>query len=152
MKAVLLVLLFSFSATASFAEKLDAGQELLKQLGELPAFQSGFTQDVYDERGKLIQGSSGNFYFDGARRLNNTIEKPEHLTLLSDGEKLWQIDYELEQVSITRLEKSIGDSPLALLLEGNSKVLESYHTSLERIKGGKQKIYKLSSSFWIMNF
>ncbi len=127
------------------AEQDSTQKQLLQTLQALSAFQSDFRQELFDEKGKIIQKAQGRFYFDGKKQFNNTLEKPEHVILVSDGKKLWQIDFDLEQVSIGKLSNYLSGSPLALLLEGDANALKPFEINAQYNSELKQHHYYLKA-------
>ena len=79
------------------------------------AAQGAFVQSVVAKSGKKPQNSSGSFALARPGKLRWAYEKPMHLTLVADGEKLWTYDADLNQVTIAKLDEALGATPAALL-------------------------------------
>jgi outer membrane lipoprotein carrier protein len=79
------------------------------------AAQGTFAQSVVAKSGRKPQNSSGSFSLARPGKLRWSYEKPYKLILVADGEKLWTYDADLNQVTISKMDKALGASPAALL-------------------------------------
>ncbi|MDP2108271.1 MAG: outer membrane lipoprotein chaperone LolA, partial [Rhodocyclaceae bacterium] len=77
--------------------------------------QGTFAQSVATQSGRKPQNSTGQFVFARPGKLRWAYEKPYALLLVADGEKLWSYDADLNQVTISKMDKALGASPAALL-------------------------------------
>jgi outer membrane lipoprotein carrier protein len=74
-----------------------------------------FTQTVIAKSGRKPQVSAGIFALQRPGKFRWSYEKPYKQLLVSDGNKLWSYDPELNQVAVKKLGSAIGSSPAALL-------------------------------------
>ena len=74
-----------------------------------------FTQTVIAKSGRKPQESAGIFALQRPGKFRWSYEKPYKQLLVSDGEKLWSYDPDLNQVAVKKLGSSFGSSPAALL-------------------------------------
>lgn len=74
-----------------------------------------FEQQVFDQKGKGVDRSSGTFAFARPGKFRWTYEKPIKQVLVGDGAKLWIHDADLNQVTVKRLDKAMSSTPAALL-------------------------------------
>lgn len=74
-----------------------------------------FAQSVVGKGGRKPQLSAGFFAFSRPGKFRWSYEKPYRQLLVSDGQKLWSYDPDLNQVTVSRLGKALGASPAALL-------------------------------------
>lgn len=79
-----------------------------------------FTQTVSAKSGRKPQTSSGTFVFSRPGKFRWIYDKPFYQLLVSDGEKLWIHDRDLNQVTVKRIGKALGSSPAALLAGDNA--------------------------------
>lgn len=96
-------------------------------VGQLRAFVEGtrsvkadFSQTVSAKSGRKPQVSSGSFVFSRPGKFRWTYDKPYYQLLVSDGDKLWIHDRDLNQVTEKRVGNAIGNSPAALLAGDNA--------------------------------
>lgn len=99
-------------ASASFATGLD---QLKAYLNNAHAARGEFSQTVIARAGRKPQQSSGTFAFQRPGKFRWTYEKPYAQLLVSDGEKFWSYDQDLNQVSVKKIGEALGATPAALL-------------------------------------
>jgi outer membrane lipoprotein carrier protein len=78
-----------------------------------------FSQVVIAKGGRKPQESSGVLAISRPGKLRWDIRKPYAQLVVSDGEKVWIHDSELQQVTIRKVGQAIGGSPAALLSGSN---------------------------------
>lgn len=79
------------------------------------AAQGTFAQSVVTKSGKKPQNSTGSFALARPGKLRWAYEKPYQLLLVADGTRLWTYDADLNQVTVGKMDKTLGASPAALL-------------------------------------
>ena len=85
-----------------------------------------FEQVVLDEGLNPIEESSGTMQIARPGRFRWDYEPPNEQRIVSDGNKVWVYDIELEQITIRSQEKSLGKTP-ATLLAGGSDITSNYN-------------------------
>ena len=106
-----------------------AGLDQLKSFwANTQAAQGRFAQSVVAKSGRKPQNSAGSFVFARPGKLRWSYEKPYLLLLVSDGEKLWTHDLDLNQVTVGKVDKTLGATPAALL---TGEALERHFTLSE---------------------
>lgn len=78
-----------------------------------------FAQAVITKSGRKPQQSSGTVAISRPGKLRWEIQKPYPQLVVSDGEKVWIHDPELQQVTVRKAGQAIGGSPAALLSGSN---------------------------------
>jgi outer membrane lipoprotein carrier protein len=78
-----------------------------------------FVQSVASRSGHKPQQSAGTFALERPGKFRWSYDKPYRQLLVSDGEKLWAYDPDLNQVTVRKLGKALGASPAALLTGGD---------------------------------
>ncbi len=102
----------------------DTGIDQLNRLSkQLQNFSARFTQTVYDSNSKPVQESSGVVTLQRPGKFSWNYQTPSAQLIVSDGKKIWIYDEELAQVTIKKIDASLGNTPLMLL--GSNKPLES---------------------------
>lgn len=102
-------LLFSGLASAAGIDQLKAFW------ANTHAAQGTFAQSVVAKSGRKPQNSTGIFMLARPGKLRWSYEKPYKLLLVADGDTLWTYDLDLNQVTIGKMDKTLGASPAALL-------------------------------------
>lgn len=87
-----------------------------------------FSQTVITKSARKPQQTAGIFAWQRPGKFRWSYEKPYKTLLVSDGEKFWSYDPDLNQVAIKKLGTAFGSSPAALLagqdLERNFELAE----------------------------
>jgi outer membrane lipoprotein carrier protein len=106
------MLLFGLLPTLACASGID---QLKTFLSSTKDARGSFVQTVVGKSGRKSQESSGFFAFSRPGKFRWSYEKPYKLVLVSNGEKFWNYDPDLKQVTVGRIGQAIGSSPAALL-------------------------------------
>lgn len=88
-------------------------------LGSTKTLKADFAQLVVTRGGRKPQESSGVVSISRPGKLRWDIRKPYPQLVVSDGEKVWIYDSELQQVTVRQVGSAIGGSPAALLSGSN---------------------------------
>lgn len=101
---------------AGVAHAADAGIVQLERFVARAGSASGhFEQTVMSQSGRRPQVSSGRFVFDRPGRFRWEYLKPYPQLLVSDGDKLWSWDPDLNQVTVQPIGDALGSTPAAIL-------------------------------------
>jgi outer membrane lipoprotein carrier protein len=100
------------TSTAAFA---DAAESLRSFVKDVKSGQSTFTQTVTSPDGAKKKVSSGSFSFSRPNRFRFDYAKPYAQTIVSDGQKVWFHDPDLNQVTVRKVADALGSTPVALL-------------------------------------
>ncbi|WP_250460777.1 outer membrane lipoprotein chaperone LolA [Microbulbifer litoralis] len=110
----------------------DATDELSKLLQPLESLSGDFQQTLTDERGEVLQKSSGNFSVQRPGKLRWKTGEPFPQLLVTDNRQLWLYDPDLEQVTIRPVDDRMKETP-ALLLGGKvEEIRSSFNVSSEK--------------------
>ncbi len=69
--------------------------------------------------GKKKKSSSGTFDFARPNRFRFAYDKPFEQLIVSDGQKVWLYDVDLDQVTVRGFSQALGATPAALLAGGS---------------------------------
>lgn len=106
----------SLIALAGVASATGNGIEQLRQFVTEATSASGrFEQVVTASSGRRPQIASGTFAFERPGRFRWVYERPYPQLLVSDGERLWIWDEDLNQVTVRVLGDALGSTPAAIL-------------------------------------
>jgi chaperone LolA len=122
------VALLAMAALAlSLAVPVHAGsiEKLQAFVAQTRSARAEFSQKVTDNKGKTVQSSTGVLAFLRPGKFRWEYRKPYEQLIVGDGERLWVYDRELNQVTVKKLQGSLGSSPAALLAGSNE--IESYY-------------------------
>jgi len=101
------------------AEKLEA---FLEGVDTLTA---AFTLSLLDTELQVLEESEGTLRIKRPGRFRWDYTEPYEQLVLSDGEKLWLYDSDLEQASVRQLDESLSTTP-AMLLSGSGEVSDGF--------------------------
>lgn len=113
---------------AGGARAADVLARLDRFLADVKGGQGAFTQVVSARSGRKPQRSSGEFAFERPGRFLWVYLKPFPQRLVSDGQRLWSFDPELNQVSVKALGDALGSTPAAILA-GDGALEKSFSLS-----------------------
>ncbi|MDP2787304.1 MAG: outer membrane lipoprotein chaperone LolA [Pseudomonadota bacterium] len=105
--------------TAATPVLADAKARLEAFIDSTKGLKANFTQTVTDRAGRKTQEASGNLYFSRPGKFRWIYQKPYAQIIVGDGKKLWIHDEDLDQVTVRKLDRALGDSPAALLAGDN---------------------------------
>lgn len=106
---LLSVFLVSVAPVASAASRVETYFQNLKSL------RADFVQTVFDDQSQLLQASSGRLHMQRPGLFSWDYTEPYPQMIVSDGERLWLYDSELEQVTVKKLDQALTTTPMALL-------------------------------------
>ncbi len=116
-----LMLVFSITALAE-SEPIRQLKSFLKTTKSLTA---SFQQTAFDEVGNPGKSSYGKFYLQRPGQFRWDYQKPFIQQIISTSGKVWFYDADLEQVTIKKMDQSVGSTP-ALLLSGDVPLEENF--------------------------
>jgi outer membrane lipoprotein carrier protein len=117
-----------FAAAPLFAQAAGAVDRLHQFLASTKTLKADFAQLVVTRGGRKPQESSGVVSISRPGKLRWDIRKPYPQLIVSDGEKVWIYDSELQQVTVRQVGSAIGGSPAALL-SGNNDLERNFTLS-----------------------
>jgi len=102
---------------------------------EVQTYSAKFQQVVLDEGFNPIEESSGTLFIKRPGQFRWNYEPPNAHRIISNGEKVWIYDVELEQVTVRSQKEALGKTP-AGLLAGGADVEEQFEvTDLGEVNG-----------------
>jgi outer membrane lipoprotein carrier protein len=78
-----------------------------------------FTQTVTSPDGQRRRTSSGSFEFQRPNRFRFSYQRPFEQTIVSDGQRVWTYDPDLNQAVSRQAAQALGATPAALLAGGS---------------------------------
>lgn len=113
---------------AAIADEQDAAAKRLNELlSRAQTMTGGFSQMTLSANGANLQETTGSLALKRPGMFRWHTDPPLEQLLVSDGEKIWLYDPDLEQVTIQQVDQRLGHTP-ALLLSGDiSQLQSSFH-------------------------
>ncbi len=134
------------SASITFAEdnKISRGEVYLEDfLANTQTLEASFQQVLRARDGELLQQTAGKFYLHRPGKFRWNYQSPYEQVIVSDGERIWIHDVDLDQVTVQRQEAGLPSTPMALL-QDSKKLHESFTVSPLDDKDGVYRL-KLNS-------
>ncbi|MFA6053094.1 MAG: outer membrane lipoprotein chaperone LolA [Methylobacter sp.] len=104
-----------------------------------------FKQVLINEAGNPVQTSYGVFYLQRPGKFRWDYQKPFQQQIVSNSGKVWFYDTDLEQVTVKKLDESLGSTP-ALLLSGDISLEDNFIMKEQGVDGDLQWIKLLPKS------
>jgi len=123
MKKLLIMITLLYSI--NFAQAQEPIKELKKFLANSQTLSSKFKQVLFDKDNKIKQASEGLFTLSRPGKFRWSYQKPFIQEIVSNAGKVWFYDADLDQVTIKKLDKSMGSTP-ALLLSGEIDIEKEF--------------------------
>jgi outer membrane lipoprotein carrier protein len=119
------IFLSIFLSSIAIADETPISQlkAFLKSSASLSA---DFKQVSLNKAGQAGQSSFGKFYLSRPGKFRWNYQKPFAQEIVSNSDKVWFYDADLEQVTVKKLDDSLGSTP-ALLLTGQVDIDEKFN-------------------------
>ncbi len=104
-----------------------------------------FKQVLINEVGNPTQTSYGVFYLQRPGKFRWDYQKPFKQEIVSNTGKVWFYDTDLEQVTVKKVDESLGSTP-ALLLSGDVALEDNYTMESQGTDGDMQWVKLLPKS------
>ena len=116
------------------ADEEASAKRLTELLSQAQTINAGFSQLTLDASGTQLQESTGSLALKRPGLFRWHTDAPMEQLLVSNGQKVWLYDPDLEQVTVQALDQRLTHTP-ALLLSGDvSQIRENFH--IEHKEGG----------------
>lgn len=126
--ATLLSLILAAPAAAA------GSAELLRFFTDLRSLEARFDQLVIDPDGRLLERAGGRVQILRPGRFRWAYEAPYEQLIVTDGATLWVLDPDLDQVTVSELDTSVGNTP-ALLLSSEHPLDELFFIGEPEVDG-----------------
>ena len=124
MKIILFnIILFAnlFLANVFAEDKTSTGKVYLdKFLAKTQTLEANFQQTLRTHDGEVLQQTEGKFYLNRPGKFRWNYKTPYEQIIVSDGERIWIYDVDLQQVTVQKQGVSLPSSPMALLQDSSA--------------------------------
>ncbi len=115
-KNVLAILLIAACAVSAGATGLESLENFVKTVKTGRAdFSQVVTSPAKDAQAPRSKTSSGTFEFARPNRFKFVYKKPFEQSIVADGQTLWLLDVDLNQVTARKQAQALGSTPAALI-------------------------------------
>ncbi len=122
-------LILAVVSVNAFAEdqKISTGEIYLEKfLVNTRTLEANFQQTLRTHDGEVLQQTEGKFYLDRPGKFRWNYQSPYEQIIVSDGQRIWIYDVELQQVTVQKQTAGLPATPMALL-EDSSKLYQSFN-------------------------
>lgn len=113
------------AATApATAADVQALARVERAVAALDSVQAEFTQELLDARTKSTQRATGTLSLKKPGKFRWDYAQPRQV-IVSDGERLWLYDADLDQVTVRRVRDTLSQTP-AMLLSGQARIRDGF--------------------------
>ena len=126
-----IVIFYCLSSVNVFAadEAMSTGELYLETfLANTKTLEADFQQTLRANDGEVLQQTEGEFYLDRPGKFRWNYKTPYQQIIVSDGERIWIYDVDLQQVTVQQQSKGMPATPMALL-EDSFKLHQSFYVS-----------------------
>ena len=110
-------------------KKISTGEVYLEKfLAETQTLEANFQQTLRTHEGEVLQQTEGKFYLNRPGKFRWNYKTPYEQVIVSDGERVWIYDVDLEQVTVQTQSAGLPSSPMALL-QDSAKLHQSFTVS-----------------------
>ena len=120
--------LLMFYCLAGKASADAARDRLSGFLQEVKTVEAQFVQSLSDADGDVLENAGGRFWLRRPGQFRWDYTQPYQREVVSDGDRVWIFDPELEQVTVREIGDSLGRTP-AGLLAGSESALDGLEIS-----------------------
>ena len=114
-KFLFLVMIMLSGSVAGLAQAASAQAQLKSFVEQVHAATGTFQQTDVGPQGQTRRPQSGEFSFERPGRFKWEVLSPYAQTIVSDGKQVFQLDPDLNQVTVRNVDQAIGASPAAVL-------------------------------------
>ena len=110
-------------------EKTSTGEVYLEKfLEKTQTLEANFQQTLRTHKGEVLQQTEGKFYLNRPGKFRWNYKTPYEQVIVSDGERIWIYDVDLEQVTVQKQSAGLPSSPMALL-QDSAMLHQSFNVS-----------------------
>ncbi len=110
-------------------KKISTGEVYLEKfLAKTQTLEANFQQTLRTHKGEVLQQTEGRFYLNRPGKFRWDYKTPYEQIIVSDGERIWIYDVDLEQVTVQKQSAGLPSSPMALL-QDSTKLHQSFTVS-----------------------
>lgn len=140
--AAVLIVVALVSSSRLVHAAADPVEQLIALLAPLNSLDGQFQQTLTDDKGELLQSSSGVFSLQRPGFFRWQTITPFPQLLVSDRQRIWLYDEDLEQVTIRPYTEALDSTP-ALLLSDDPRRLSAHYRVARRPQGNDHDTFVL---------
>jgi outer membrane lipoprotein carrier protein len=132
---LLVILLVVITTTILTAQGQDTKTSLQQYLDNLQSYEANFQQQRYSVNRQLIDTTSGRFILKRPNQFIWQTFAPFEQTISSDGQSIWTLDIDLEQVIINPVDEEVANAPIYLLTQDQQSINTLFNVEHQAVDG-----------------
>ena len=104
--------------------------DLIQLLNNIHTMQATFNQTVLDTKGKILNRSEGKMSLQRPGQFRWDVIQPNRQLIVTNGQKIWIYDVDLEQVTVRYLTHEAGEAPALLLSNSNTTLTHDFQVQV----------------------
>ena len=124
-RVLCVVVLVCLTPGVNAAAPQPGSEQLTEFLTSVETMSARFSQTLLDDDLAVVEVSAGDFAISRPGRFRWDYTEPYEQLILSDGDRLWIYDAELEQASVRTVDAVLATTP-AMLLSGDTDISAGY--------------------------
>jgi outer membrane lipoprotein carrier protein len=117
------LLIFFNISFANATGTAHAAENLISIFSKINTITADFKQEVKDNSGQIISTSSGSMIIQRPNKFRWSTQQPMVQLAIANGQQVWLYQPDLQQVTISKMSREIGQTPLAIL-SGSTQSLQ----------------------------
>lgn len=141
-------MLFTIGVANAIADskKTSQGETYLEDfLANTQTLEATFKQTLRTHEGEVLQQTEGEFYLDRPGKFRWNYHSPYEQVIVSDGDRIWIYDVDLQQVTVQKQSAGLPATPMALL-EDSSTLHKDFNVAPLDDKNGLYRLKLQSKS------
>ncbi len=127
-------------------QKTSPGEVYLESfLSKTQTLEANFEQTLRTHKGEVIQQAEGKFYLNRPGKFRWNYKTPYEQIIVSDGQRIWIYDIELQQVTVQKQTDGLPATPMALL-EDSATLYKNFKISPLDEQAGVYRLRLLSKT------
>ena len=122
------LLLLALLSVAGHAHAATAQEQLAAFVSDVRSATGSFLQSTVGPQGQTRPAQSGRFTFERPGRFIWDVIQPYAQRIVSDGKEVFQVDPDLNQVTVRKVDQAIGASPASILF-GNGSLDQAFEVT-----------------------
>lgn len=136
-----IVFVMSLMMSFQLANASPASDALTVLLNNIHTMQASFSEVVRDTKGKTLNESDGKMSLERPGKFRWDVTRPNRQLIVTNGQKIWIYDADLQQVTIRHLQKEAGEVPALLLSNTNETLAKDF--AVEKSDDGRTQWFLL---------
>ncbi len=143
---IIFMMVLFFQTAYAVETKKTVGETYLEIfLANTQTLEASFQQILRTHDGEIIQQTEGEFYLNRPGKFRWNYKSPYEQMIVSDGERIWIYDVDLQQVTVQKQTSGLPATPMSLL-ENSSTLHKNFNVVAMDERDGVYRLKLLSKT------